>query len=164
MGYPTGGLGAAIRLPLWLVDTSPRCHVSTTKSCLEFKAGYRACLIQTGHKLTWNLILDTDLVWKSDILAGSCSWALLLVLNMWGPCGFVNEPPSRKTDRAKKTVLHAGAAAQRPSLFESLVDSSLLHCQGRAVAWSWCLADYSLVSIVVASGARAPLPRQSTSA
>ena len=33
----------------------------------EFKAGYRACLIQTGHKLTLNLILGPDLVIKNNV-------------------------------------------------------------------------------------------------
>ena len=33
----------------------------------KFKAGYRACLIQTGHKLTLNLILGPDLVIKNNV-------------------------------------------------------------------------------------------------
>ena len=33
----------------------------------EFKPGYRACLMQTGHKLSLNLILGPDLVTKNNV-------------------------------------------------------------------------------------------------
>ena len=48
------------------------------KNHRQFKAGYRACLIQTGHKLTLNLILGPDWVFKMGIFvrrdAGWRAW------------------------------------------------------------------------------------------
>ena len=41
----------------------------------EFKAGYRACLIQTGHKLTLNLILGPDLLTKNNVFVRSLASA-----------------------------------------------------------------------------------------
>ena len=41
----------------------------------EFKPGYRACLIQTGHKLSLNLILGPDLVSKTDVFVNSVASA-----------------------------------------------------------------------------------------
>ena len=41
----------------------------------EFKPGYRACLIQTGHKLTLNLILGPDLLAKNNVFVRSLASA-----------------------------------------------------------------------------------------
>ena len=48
-----------------------RCSFFKRKLGSEFKPGYRACLIQTGHKLSLNLILGPDLVTKNNVFVSS---------------------------------------------------------------------------------------------
>ena len=132
----------------------------------EFKAGYRACLIQTGHKLTLNLILGPDLRTKNNVFVRSLASAAggparqrsrgglgqprqhSLAISINTMTYYLITTPQIASQRAQLSRCFFGRAKERASYVQEMGPAPICRFSAPAANWQTIRARQSYAQIL----------------